>query len=182
MTPNAAMGSTNAHCAIRFDSGGDSPTYWDKHGESAPVTVTYTFTSALRIANETSTVPLLPPTTGLAVVDSTPGLNITAPSCMTHVPGSTNKVLVGQRNGQIWLIDNIRSATPNRTLFMTLPAYDGGNEMGLKGIALHPQFATSRQFFITYNLRISNAAGGTRTFTALVDGPMRYFRLKMEEE
>jgi uncharacterized repeat protein (TIGR03806 family) len=127
------------------------------NGESAPVTVTYTFTSALRIANETSTVPLLPPTTGLAVVDSTPGLNFTAPSCMTHVPGNLNKVLVGQRNGQIWLIDNIHSATPNRTLFMTLPVYDDGNEMGLKGIALHPQFATNRQFFITYNLRLSNA-------------------------
>jgi glucose/arabinose dehydrogenase len=127
------------------------------NGESAPVTVTYAFTSALRIANTTSTVPLLPPTTGLAVVDSTPGLNFTAPSCMTHVPGNPNKVLVGQRNGQIWLIDNIHSATPNRTLFMTLPVYDDGNEMGLKGIALHPQFATNRQFFITYNLRISNA-------------------------
>ncbi|MFN7561792.1 MAG: PQQ-dependent sugar dehydrogenase, partial [Prosthecobacter sp.] len=127
------------------------------NGESAPTTVTYTFTSALRIANTTSTVPLLPPTTGLAVVDSTPGLNFTAPSCMTHVPGNPNKVLVGQRNGQIWLIDNIHSTTPNRTLFMTLPVYDDGNEMGLKGIALHPQFATNRQFFITYNLRISNA-------------------------
>ncbi len=74
-----------------------------------------------------------------------------------HVPGNPNRVLVGQRNGQIWLIDNIHSATPNRTLFMTLPFYDDGNEMGLKGIALHPQFATKRQFFITYNLRISNA-------------------------
>jgi glucose/arabinose dehydrogenase len=127
------------------------------NGESAPVTVTYTFTSALRLANTTSIVPLTPPATGLAVVDSTPGLNFTAPSCMTHVPGNPNKVLVGQRNGQIWLIDNIHSATPNRTLFMTLPVYDDGNEMGLKGIALHPQFATNRQFFVTYNLRISNA-------------------------
>ena len=27
-----------------------------------------------------------------------------------------------------------------------------------------------------------NAAGGTRTFTAPVEGPMRYFRLKVEEE
>jgi uncharacterized repeat protein (TIGR03806 family) len=127
------------------------------NGESAPTTVTYTFTSALRLANTTSIVPLTPPATGLAVVDSTPGLNFTAPSCMTHVPGNPNKVLVGQRNGQIWLIDNIHSATPNRTLFMTLPVYDDGNEMGLKGIALHPQFATNRQFFVTYNLRISNA-------------------------
>jgi glucose/arabinose dehydrogenase/mono/diheme cytochrome c family protein len=127
------------------------------NGESAPATVTYTFTSALRLANTTSIVPLTPPATGLAVVDSTPGLNFTAPSCMTHVPGNSNKLLVGERNGKIWLIDNIHSATPNRTLFMTLPVYDDGNEMGLKGIALHPQFATNRQFFVTYNLRISNA-------------------------
>jgi hypothetical protein len=83
------------------------------NGESAPVTVTYTFTSALRIANTTSTVPLLPPATGLAVVDSTPGLNFTAPSCMTHVPGSTNKVLVGERNGKIWLIDDIHAIAPD---------------------------------------------------------------------
>ncbi|MBK8090413.1 MAG: PQQ-dependent sugar dehydrogenase [Verrucomicrobiaceae bacterium] len=126
------------------------------NGESAPVTVTYSFTSALRIANTTSTVPLLPPTTGLAVVDSTPGMNFNAPSCMAAVPGSVNKVLVGQRNGQIWLINDIHSATPTKSLFMTLPVYDDGNELGLKGIALHPQFATNRQFFVTYNLRISS--------------------------
>ena len=140
-------------------SASDSLTYKlvGTNGESAPATVTYTFTSALRIANETSTVPLLPPATGLAVVDSTPGLNFTVPSCMTHVPGSTNKVLVGERNGKIWLIDDIHALAPTKTLFMTLPVYDDGNEMGLKGIALHPQFATNRQFFVTYNLRISNA-------------------------
>ncbi|MBK8038933.1 MAG: PQQ-dependent sugar dehydrogenase [Verrucomicrobiaceae bacterium] len=127
------------------------------NGESAPTTVTYTFTSALRLANTTSIVPLTPPATGLAVVDSTPGLNFTAPSCMTHVPGSTNKVLVGERNGKIWLIDDIHAIAPTKTLFMTLPVYDDGNELGLKGLALHPQFATNRQFFVTYNLRDSNA-------------------------
>lgn len=84
--------------------------------------MTYTFTSTHRIANTTSTVPLLPPTTGLAVVDSTPGINFNAPSCMTHVPGSPNKVLVGERNGKIWLINDIHSATPNKTLFIDLAA------------------------------------------------------------
>lgn len=137
------------------------------NGASAPVTVTYTFTSELRLANTTSTVPLLPPTTGLAVVDSTPGLNFTAPSCMTSVPGSPNKVLVGERNGKIWLINDIHSATPTKTLFIDIAAVvnpratedfeDDGNELGLKGLALHPQFATNRQFFVTYNFRISGA-------------------------
>ena len=136
-------------------------------GASAPVTVTYTFTSTQRIANTTSTVPLLPPTTGLAVVDSTPGINFNAPSCMTHVPGNPNKVLVGERNGKIWLINDIHSATPNKTLFIDLAAvvnartaqnetfHDDANELGLKGLALHPQFAANRQFFVTYNFRIS---------------------------
>ena len=124
---------------------------------SAPVTVTFNFSNALRIANQTSVVPLTPPATGLAVVDSTPGISFTAPSCMAAVPGSTNKVLVGQRNGQIWLINDIHSAAPTRTLFMTLPVYDDGNELGLKGLALHPNFATNRQFFVTYNLRITGA-------------------------
>jgi uncharacterized repeat protein (TIGR03806 family) len=137
------------------------------NGESAPVTVTYTFTSALRIANETSTVPLLPPTTGLAVVDSTPGLNFTAPSCMTHVPGNPNKVLVGERNGKIWLINDIHSATPVKTLFLDVAVVvnprptedfeDDGNELGLKGLALHPQFSSNRQIFVTYNFLISGA-------------------------
>lgn len=137
------------------------------NGESAPVSVTYTFTSALRIANTTSTVPLLPPATGLAVVDSTPGLNFTAPSCMTHVPGNPNKVLVGERNGKIWLINDIHSATPSKTLFLDVAAVvnprgnedfeDDGNELGLKGLALHPQFATNRQIFVTYNFLISGA-------------------------
>lgn len=137
------------------------------NGESAPVAVTYTFTSTQRIANTTSTVPLLPPATGLAVVDSTPGINFTAPSCFTHVPGSPNKMLVGERNGKIWLIDDIHATAPSKTLFIDLAAVvnprvtedfeDDGNELGLKGLALHPQFATNRQFFVTYNFLISGA-------------------------
>lgn len=132
---------------------------------SAPVTVTFNFSNALRIANQTSVVPLTAPTTGLAVVDSTPGLTFNAPSCMSAVPGNTDKVLVGERNGKIWLIPNIHAANPTRQLFLDVAAVvnprstedfeDDGNELGLKGLALHPNFATNRQFFITYNFLIS---------------------------
>ncbi|MES2598447.1 MAG: PQQ-dependent sugar dehydrogenase [Verrucomicrobiota bacterium] len=134
---------------------------------SAPATVTFNFTSNLRIANTTSIVPLTAPATGLAVVDSTPGINFTAPSCFSTVPGSTDKVLVGERNGKIWLIPNIHAAAPTKQLFLDVAAVvnprvtedfeDDGNELGLKGVALHPNFATNRQFFVTYNFLINGA-------------------------
>jgi uncharacterized repeat protein (TIGR03806 family) len=136
---------------------------------SAPTMVTFNFSSDLRIANATSVVPLTAPATGLAVVDSTPGINFTAPSCFAAVPGSTDKILVGERNGKIWLIPDIHAAAPTKQLFIDLAAvvnartalsetfHDDGNELGLKGMALHPQFATNGQFFVTYNFRINGA-------------------------
>jgi glucose/arabinose dehydrogenase len=37
------------------------------------------------------------------------------------------------------------------------PSMTTAMNSGLKGLALHPQFATNRQFFVTYNFRISGA-------------------------
>ena len=131
---------------------------------STPATVTFNFSSAMRLPNTTSTIPLAPPSTGLAVVDALPGVSVTTPTNMARVPGSTTKLIVAERSGKIWLIPDVTSPTPTKQLFMDLAAdvvnpraneeFDDYNEVGLKGIAFHPNFATNRQFFVTYNVRV----------------------------
>ncbi len=131
---------------------------------SAPATVTFTFSNALRLPNTTSNVPLAPPNTGLAVVDAFPGVTMTTPTNMANVPG-TNKLVITERTGKIWLIPDVTAVTPTKQLFMDLAGVvnpratedfqDDGNELGLKGIAFHPNFASNRQFFVTYCLTIS---------------------------
>ena len=131
---------------------------------STPATVTFNFSLALRLPNTTSNVPLAPPSTGLAVVDAFPGVTMTTPTNMATVPG-TNKLVITERTGKIWLIPDVAAATPVKQLFMDLAAVvnpratedfqDDGNELGLKGIAFHPNFASNGQFFVTYCLTIS---------------------------
>jgi len=132
---------------------------------STPATVTFNFSNALRLPNTTSNVPLTPPSTGLAVVDAFPGVTMTTPTNMANVPG-TNKLVISERTGKIWLIPDVAAVTPAKQLFLDLAAVvnprptedfeDDGNELGLKGIAFHPNFASNRQFFVTYCLKINN--------------------------
>jgi glucose/arabinose dehydrogenase len=134
---------------------------------STPATVTYTFSSAGRLPNTTSVIPLTPPGTGIAAVNAFPGVTMTTPSNLAVIPG-TNRLIITERTGKIWLIPDVASLTPAKQLFLDLAATvnprstedfeDDGNELGLKGIAFHPDFANNRQFFVAYNLKIN----GTR--------------------
>jgi len=130
---------------------------------STPATVTFNFSNAMRLPNTTSTMPLTPPSTGLAVVDALPTVSFTAPTCMATVPGSTTKLVIGERNGKLWLVPDITSSSAAKQLFLDVAAVvnpraledfeDDGNELGLKGVAFHPNFAGNGQFFITYCLK-----------------------------
>lgn len=93
--------------------------------------------------------------------------NFTAPLAMVEIPGTGHR-LVADQTGEIWLID--RKGKVNEKPFLDLSGklvnlnrfYD---ERGLLGLALHPQFAQNRKFYVYYSapLRASAPSGYDHT-------------------
>jgi len=81
-----------------------------------------------------------------------PNLTFSNPVGLAPVPG-TNKLLVWEREGKLWIFDNV-PATATKTLVVDLSAHcQGWDDSGLLGVAPHPDFATNRQIYVWYNWR-----------------------------
>ncbi|RYD29690.1 MAG: hypothetical protein EOP87_17895, partial [Verrucomicrobiaceae bacterium] len=120
---------------------------------SEPATVTLDFSTALRIANTTVRMPATPPAANYSVVNAFPGVTFTNPATMESPRNDTKRLLVGERGGRIYLIPDVTAAQPVKQLYLDLSAItlDDGNEQGLKGFALHPDFATNGYIYVAYN-------------------------------
>ena len=116
---------------------------------SAPETVTLVFTNQGRLAAPTVAMPPVAPT---RVVDAFPGLTFSAPTSMDGVPGETNLLFVAEKAGRIHAITNLADAASGHMLFLDLSARvtNDSSELGLKGMAFHPGFASNGLFFVTY--------------------------------
>lgn len=116
----------------------------------------------LRQANPALNVPATPPPTTYSLVDAFPGLSaITAPTCIATEPGNSQRLYVCEKAGVIKLIPNVNSPT-SVTFFNLFNLVDPRTneefrtlgECGLLGLAFHPDYATNRQFFVAYSVRI----------------------------
>ncbi|HMP91010.1 MAG TPA: PQQ-dependent sugar dehydrogenase, partial [Kiritimatiellia bacterium] len=136
----------------------DSFTYLARHQPDAspapaPARVTIEFSGDLRIPNKTISMPAAPPPTTYSIVETFPGITFTSPTAMAKPPGETNRLFITQRNGQVYVINGAGTASPQKVLFMDISSRVdefGFNELGMKGIAFHPGFATNRYFYLTY--------------------------------
>lgn len=120
---------------------------------SPPASVAVTFSADARLPNSTVAMPVQPPPTSFSVSDAFPGISaFTAPTAMQSPPGETNRMFVTQRGGQIYVITGIGGPNPQKSLFMDLSGRvdDDGNELGLKGITFHPDYANNRYLYVTY--------------------------------
>jgi glucose/arabinose dehydrogenase len=102
-----------------------------------------------RVPNATLSLPLELPKKGYRLVDAFPGQTVNNPLVLTAPPGETNRLFFAQRNGQIYYFTNL--ATPTKVLFLDLShlvVTDG--EGGLTGLAFHPRFAETGEFFVFY--------------------------------
>ena len=109
-----------------------------------------------------STFPPEPPPVpaNWSTVEAFPGLSFLNPVGLTPVPG-TNKLVVWEREGKIWVFDN-NPAVTTKTLVVDLSGQcQGWDDSGLLGVTLHPNFATNRQMFVWYNWRggVTGGAG-----------------------
>ncbi len=101
--------------------------------------------------------------------------NIASPASMFQLPGDNNNWYVLRQSGTIVRFANQASAN---TLAVAMDITDrvnkGGNEAGLLGAAVHPQFASNRYVFLFYTGSNSSANSGLETriarYTVKSDG------------
>ena len=116
-----------------------------------------------RVAAASLRVPATPPATSFATARAFPSLSFTQPLALVTPPGDTRRLFVVEKGGRIWVISDVTSASPTRTLFLDLStrvATGGGNdERGLLALAFHPAYAANRQFYVWYTLNTTTATG-----------------------
>jgi glucose/arabinose dehydrogenase/mono/diheme cytochrome c family protein len=88
-----------------------------------------------------------------------PNLAFLNPVGLTAIPG-TNKLIVWEREGKIWVFDNNPAATTKTLLVDMSPNTQGWDDSGMLGVAVHPDFASNRQIFLWYNWR-GGVSGGS---------------------
>ncbi len=84
-------------------------------------------------------------------VNAFPALTFTNPVEFTHAADGTNKVYVIEQKGVIRVFDNV-SSVAQAQVFLDIDArVDAGGEMGLLGLAFHPDFENNGFFYVNYN-------------------------------
>lgn len=79
--------------------------------------------------------------------------SFTFPVYLTHAADNTNRIFVTSLFGKIYVFPNDSNVTQSQVKtfldIVNLARYDG--EMGLLGIAFHPNYATNGYFYVNYN-------------------------------
>lgn len=121
-------------------------------------TVTISFSTAPRFDTAYAELPSSPPATAIQIVDAFPGLTFDSPHDFCTVPGDPGKLFVTEGDGRVFLIPDVADPSPVKLeiLDLTDRINHDDNELALKGIAAHPDWATNGYLYVTYN-----ASGGT---------------------
>ena len=115
----------------------------------------------LRIENRTCALPELPALAPFDVVEAFPALDFESPLWFGHAGDDSNLVYVAVRGGSIFVFEDRDNVLPaDRSEFLRVATAAGG-EMGLLGLAFHPQYALNRRLYVYYS--VINAAGQHRS-------------------
>lgn len=120
----------------------------------------FIFLTACRSGSTTGSVPSLK----LDLVTD----KIHSPVAMTVPPGDNGKILICQKEGQVWMIDHGKLGRHplldvSRRMIPVNPGYD---ERGLLGIACSPHFALDKTFFIYYSAPYDSSETGYQNVLA----------------
>ena len=109
----------------------------------------------------------------LELVEAFPNLTFTRPVLLTHSNDGTDRIFILEQRGVIKVFPN-DSNISSSTTFMDIVGRvdDTGNEMGLLGLAFHPDYANNRYFYVDY----TDSTGGIRKtrisrFTTMAGNP-----------
>lgn len=100
-----------------------------------------------------------------------------APNCiddtvtLTTSPPDDPRLFIVERNGKIrWMLDEHLQNEPFADLSLDAggPVYSDGNELGLLGLAFHPQFAENGQIYVYYTAQNANPADVAHPYVDVV--------------
>ncbi len=97
---------------------------------------------------------LIVPVTHLAaqarVEDAFPSLQFVNPVDLQHAPDGSNRLFVVEQAGIIRVFENFRLVTTAKAFLDIRARVVSGGELGLLGLAFHPDFKSNRSFFVNY--------------------------------
>jgi glucose/arabinose dehydrogenase len=121
--------------------------------------------------------PVLPVATGYTTedvfaVNGGPGLNFVQPLSVVSPPGEKDRMFVAGKSGLIEVVTDI-NGVPRKSVFMDLNPYLQAKgwrlgqqiELGLMGLAFHPDFKKNGYFYIAYDFLAPEGGAGGRTQT-----------------
>jgi glucose/arabinose dehydrogenase len=94
-------------------------------------------------------VPSSEPALGYTLIEPFPSIKFEQPVAVVSASGFSNSLFVVERFGKIYAITNLNN--PDKTLFLNLADSTitaPGLEVGLLGLAFHPNFAENGQYFV----------------------------------
>ena len=117
-----------------------------KEAEDAPTT-----TKAATPTTPTTVVVTPPTTTPIyQAVEAYPKLTFSSPVDFTHANDGTNRLFVVEQRGVIQAFEN-SVTTETKSVFLDISSrVASGGEMGLLGLAFHPDFKNNGFFFVNY--------------------------------
>jgi glucose/arabinose dehydrogenase len=118
--------------------------------------------------------PELPSATGYSTLDALPGITFSQPVAIATPPGEKDRLFVVEKTGRIQVVTNL-STQPHKQVFLDVAAvvaarHEGTlethGEMGVLGLAFHPNFAQNGYFYVTYDLAVPEN-GDTKLFDCI---------------
>ena len=82
--------------------------------------------------------------------DAYPNLTFSNPIFLTHADDGTNRVFVVEQEGRIKVFPNSQSVSSAKEFLNITDRVNSGGEMGLLGLAFHPDYQTNGYFYVNY--------------------------------
>jgi len=87
-----------------------------------------------------------------ALYDAFPNINFLAPVGLQNSDDGTNRIFVVERAGIIKVFPNSQTVQSVKTFLDITDRVSAGNEMGLLGLAFHPDYENNGYFFVNYTV------------------------------
>lgn len=88
--------------------------------------------------------------TSFSLEDAFPFLSFSNPVDLQSPKDGTNRLFVVEQQGRIIVFDNNRNTTTKKVFLDITDRVSWGGEMGLLGLAFHPQFSSNGYFYVNY--------------------------------
>ena len=126
---------------------------------SDTATATVLFTNSARFDTSFVNMPENPPAIDLVLEEAFEGLDFDFPHDFCTVPNDSEKLFVSEGDGRIYLVPDVAAAVPTRLLILDITSQveHDINELAMKGIAVHPDWANNGFIYVTYNTTADTA-------------------------